>query len=384
MTIDRDRLEETLHEARAVNTVHAATQVHRVTDAERGQHERILTAGGMNHLLDEGLAPYPRTFRGHLTSNPDIALVETAGGYASTPNFPDLLRSGIMFDAFSSFSGTPITWPLFASQSSSNKHQEEYLKDSAIGVAPVVAEGEDYPMVAINLLEGITIPNYKRGYGVPVTEEMRRFDQVGKIRQISSDIGRSLAVTEEEQVYTVLTTGGNYTRNSTTNDNNVGANTAATTFSAEGLITAWATLTTMKDRKTGMYLGVMPNTLIVDPETWFAAKQLVESPQVMRAHADDDSTVITVEKYGTGTNNSFFGLVDLIIVSPWMNQYNWVMMERGRAIRFQRVDPIRILAPEYYPENDTWKYFARTWFGVGMLDDRFAYFSSSSTAPTVT
>jgi len=213
---------------------------------------------------------------------------------------------------------------------------------------------------------------------------MRRFDQVGKVRQIAQQVGRSFRMGEEFQVYNVLTTATNYTRNSTTGDNDVGANQASTTFSPAGLITAFTTLTTMKDRKSGDYLGVMPNTLIVSPLVWFAAKQLLESPQVMRAHSDADSTVITVEKYGTGTNNSFFGLVDLIVVSPWFGaSYGWALLERQRALMFQRVAPLEILGPELEMTDDTWWYRARNWFGVGMLDDRFAFLSTSTTAPTI-
>lgn len=374
--IDKDRFIEAVGQ-------HGDTSVYQVRNADKGVVERVALGNGKQPLTED-LLPYPRDHRGQITVDETRALMETAGGYASTPNFPDLLRQGIMFDAFSSYNGLPVTYPMLVNESTSTKHQEEYLKDAAIGVASVVAEGEDYPEAAINLDSGLTIKNYKYGFVVGVTEEMRRFDQVGKIRQISAEIGRSLRMTEEYQVYSTLTTAGNYTRGSDTGDNDVGDNTAATTFSATGLITAFGVLATMKDRKSGTYLGVQPDTLIVTPRLWWAAKQLIESPQVMRAHADDDSTVITVEKYGTGTSNAFFNVVNTIIVSPWLgSSYQWVLMERGRALKFQRVDPMRVLPPEYYPKNDTWKYFARTWFGVGMLDDRFAYYSSSVTAPTV-
>lgn len=361
---------------------HSATSVYKVRNADKGLIEQVnLGTGGQP--ITEDLLPYPRDHRGQITIDETRALYEaSSGGYASTPNFPDLLRQGIMFDAFSSYNGVPVTYPLFCNEVTSTKHQEEYLKDSAIGLAPVVPEGEDYPDAAINLDSGLIIKNYKRGFVVPVTEEMRRFDQVGKIRQISADIGRSLRVTEEYAVYSVLTTTGNYTRGSDTGDNDIGDNTAATTFSPIGLITAFGVLTTMKDRKSTMYLGVQPDTLIVTPRLWWAAKQLIQSPQVMRAHADADGT--TLETYGTGTTNAFFNVVNTIIVSPWLGtSYQWALMERGRALKFQRVDPMRVLPPEYYPKNDTWRYYGRTWFGVGMVDDRFAYFSSSTTAPTV-
>jgi hypothetical protein len=362
---------------------HGTTSVYEVRNADKGIVEKVALGNGHQPITEDQI-PYPRDHRGNITVSPDMALMETAGGYASTPNFPDLLRQGVMFDAFSSYNGIPVTYPMLVTEISSSKQQEEYLKDAALGIAPVVAEGEDYPDAALNLDSGLIIKNYKRGYNIPITEEMRMFDQTGKVRQIAASIGRSLRMTEEYAVYAELTTTDNYTRNSTTGDNDIGANTAATTFSAAGLITAFSTLATMKDRKSGIYLGVQPDTLIVSPRVWWAAKQLINSPQVMRAHADDDSTVITVETYGTGTTNAFFNVVNTIIVSPWLgSSYQWALMERGRALRFQRVLPVTILPPEFYPKNDTWRYYAKTYFGVGMLDDRFAYFSSSVTAPTV-
>jgi hypothetical protein len=186
-------------------------------------------------------------------------------------------------------------------------------------------------------------------------------------------------MTEEQQVMNALTTAANYTRNSTSGDNDAGANTGAIGFNAAGLIQAWTTLTTMKDRKTGEYLGVLPDTLIVTPGVWFAARQLIASPETMRAAGST-----TQEVYGTGLQNAFFGLVKTIIVSPLLGaSYQWVLLEAKRALYLQRVDPLQVLPPEYDYTDDTWEYRVRNWFGVGMKDDRFAFFSSSTVAPTV-
>ena len=358
----------------------------RVTNPDKGEFEPIALKEAVANpfSVPQDKMPYPHTHRGNITINPDEMLQEAATGTMSTANFPELLRQGTRFDSFLSYKGTPVTWPLFCPVMPSNKQKEQWLKDAGLGVPPIVHEGQDYPDAALDLDSDVSIQNYKYGYRLRITEEMRRFDQVGKVRQIAQQVGRSFRMGEEHEVYKVLTTTSNYTRNSTTGDNDVGANYAATTFSAGGLITAFTTLTTMKDRKSGDYLGVVPNTLIVSPLVWFAAKQLIESPQVMRAHSDDDSSTHTIENYGTGTNNSFFGLVDTIIVSPWFGaSYGWALLERNRALMFQRVAPFEILGPDLHNEDDTWHYRARNWFGVGMLDDRFAYLSTSTTAPTV-
>lgn len=375
-------LDTNLLEELASTTVQP-TQVVTVTDAERGKFETETLAEKINPFAvpDEKL-PYPRDMRGRITVDPDMPLLETATGQMSTANFPELLRQGVRFDSFLSYRGVPITWPMFCSQMTSTKQKEQWLRDAGLGIPPIVHEDQDYPEAALNLDSSVEIVNYKRGYRIKVTEEMRRFDQVGKVRQIAQQVGRSFRMVEETAVYDVLTTSSNYTRNSTTGDNDVGANQASTTFSPSGLLTAWRTLVTMKDRKSGDYLGVQPDTLIIGPALWMAAQQLIKSPQVMRIAADADGD--KYEVYGTGTNNSFFNIVNRIIVSPWFGaSYGWALLERGRPLMFQRVAPFEILGPDFKNINDSWHYRARTWFGVGMLDDRFAYLSTSTTAPTV-
>ena len=357
-------------------------RVYTVTDAERGQFEEVKTGAAIDPMsLSEDKIPYPRDHRGRITVDNTAPLLETSTGAMSTANFPELLRQGIRFDSFLSYRGIPVTYPLFVQQMTSNKQKEQWLRDAGMGIPPVVHEGEEYPEAALDLEGDVTITNYKRGYKLRITEEMRRFDQVGKVRQISGLIGRSFRMGEEYEVYNVISNSSNYTRNSTTDDNDIGANYAATTFSPTGLIAAWRTLVTMKDRKSGDYLGVQPDTLIVAPGVWLAAQQLLRSPETMR-NADSGSG--TDEVYGTGTRNSFFGLVNTIVVSPWLSStYGWVLMEKSRAVMFQRVAPFEILGPDFKNIDDTWHYRARNWFGVGMLDDRFAYLSTSSTAPAV-
>jgi hypothetical protein len=77
-------------------------------------------------------------------------------------------------------------------------------------------------------------------------------------------------------------------------------------------------------------------------------------------------------------------VVRRIIVSPWIGTgYQWALLQAQKAIYFQRVAPLEIFPPELGFENDVWKYKLRNWFGVGMKDDHYAFFSDSTTAPTV-
>lgn len=362
------------------------SQIFKVLDAERGKFVEQTTTPAP---LAEAQIPYPRDHRGRMTvDHENVAALQETSAPLATANFPDLLRMGIQFDAWSSYNETPVTWPQFCRVVESRKQQEEYLFDSPVGLPPIVPEGAPYPEIATDLGSGLIIRNHKRGNIMSVTKEMQMFDQVGKVREISADLGRQMRLGEEYDVMNVLTTTTNYTLTNTAGDNDEaatgsGANTQALTFSATGLITAYNILRTMKDRKTGMYYNVMPDTLIVTPKLWWAAQKLIQSPDATRAHG-----ATTAEVYGTGTQNTFFGVVSTIIVSPiFGNSYQWALLERNRALVFQRVEPFSIVqeAPNTgtYFERDVIRYRASNFYGVGMRDEHFAFFSSSTTAPTV-
>lgn len=360
------------------------TKIYRVLDAQAGKIQDV-TPQAKPVDLDEALLPFPRDRRGNITINHENVDLAEAGAELATYNFPDALRMGLQVDLFTGYNEIPVTYPQWARVTNSSKQQEEYLFDSAIGLPPIVAEGQEYPSVSTDFDSGLIIRNYKRGMMIPVTEEMQRFDQVGKVREISELLGRSMRREEEQRAMDVITTTGNYTRNSTTGDNDEGANQANVTFSATGLITAFNTLRTMKDRKTGLYLGVQPDTLIVTPKLWWAAQQLVGSNMSVRQGGNT-----TNEVYGTGQNNSFFNVVSNIIVSPeFGSSYGWALMESRRAVTFQRVEGITMLtegmssATTGYFERDVIRYRVRNWYGVGMRDDRFAFLSTSTTAPVV-
>lgn len=362
------------------------TKIIRVLSGEYGKFEEK-ELRPTRTPINEAMLPYPRNRRGEITVNHEEVDLREAGAQLSTANFPDALRQGLQVDLFTSYNETPVTYPAFVRQITSTKQQEEYLFDSAVGLPPIVSEGENYPEVATDFDSGLIIRNFKRGYIMSVTEEMQRFDQVNKVREMPELMGRAHRRGEEQAVMDVITTTANYTRAGTTGDNDEtatgnGANQQTLTFSPAGLIAAFNILRTMKDRKTGVYLGVMPTTLIVAPKLAWFVKQLIQSPTTMRTGAS--------EIYGQGINNAFFDIVTQIIVSPEFGSgYEWCLMEPGRAVTFQRVDPITLLTEgagsqtEGYFNRDVIRYRVRNWYGVGMRDDRFAFFSNSTTAPTV-
>jgi hypothetical protein len=235
----------------------------------------------------------------------------------------------------------------------------------------------------------VRIANFKRGYRFGITEELTRFDRVNMIKQIPAFLGTAARMTQEQAVYSALTTAGNYVRNSTTGDNDIGANTAATTFSAAGLNLAYATLRTMRDRKSGVPLGIIPDTLIVTPQLEMAAKALVLSPN-LQIPGDG---VATAKIYGTGTSNPFRGMITKLIVTPFVGSSNqWVLGQAGKGLVYQEVDPLQLLqygspdmaqlSPGYFV-YDRIEYRVRIWFGTGFTNDRYWYYSSATAAPAV-
>lgn len=306
---------------------------------------------------------------------------------AQTDHFPSLLRDGIKAIAFDRYAAVPTTWQEIVDFQPSDKQSEDWIEETQLGELPIVPEGNPFPEGKEDLDRTVNIRNYKRGLILAVTEEMIRFNRTNMIKQQAAKMGRAAANTREQTVYSVLNTAGNYVRADTTGDNDIAANTAATVFSASGLNTALNVLRTMKDRKTGVYLGVMPDTLIVTPRLEMAAMQLLMSPTI--AHVAAAAASATV--YGSGNSNPFRGLVRRIIVSPRLGtSYQWVLMQAKAAVVLQEVDGLQILQEsankveyEGYFTYDKVRYRVRDWFGAGMLNDRFAYYSSATNAPTV-
>ena len=86
-------------------------------------------------------------------------------------------------------------------------------------------------------------------------------------------------------------------------------------------------------------------------------------------------------------------MIDTIIVSPFMGggslQYDWILCERGKGLVYQEVEPLQMLnavndandISEAYFVYDKLRYRVRIWFGTGLMNDRFWYYSDSNTAP---
>jgi hypothetical protein len=315
------------------------------------------------------------------TAGQRMTLSEVAA--LTTSQFPSLLKDGLRPILYETYANFPSTWQLWADQMQSDKPYEDWLEFDKMGIAPLVPEGDAYPHVKVDFDRTVQIKNNKYGFILPITKEMIRFDRVNMIRQLISDLGPTLAYTKEQKAYDVITTTANYDR--ATTDCAAGAvNYSSTAFSATGVITALNVLRTQWEATSGRYLGVMPDTLICGPQLEYYAKQLLLADLVVRQHGNTSAEVI-----GTGQENPLRPYFKQIIVSPFMQSTAWVVMEAKKAVVVQNVEGPEIIQATMTGDNynylnyDVLEYRISEWFGVGMLNSRFAYYSTGGT-PAVT
>lgn len=316
--------------------------------------------------------------------NMDVSSLTEA--FVASPDAANMLRDGIRFLSFLSYAEMASTYDAFTTVQSSSKPQEEYLRDSIMGTIPQTPSGAPVPFVRSGFEGGVIIKNYRYAAGVEVTGDDIRFDRLGKIAQIAAELGRSGRMTEESKVYADITTTANYTRNSTTNDNDVGANTQTLTFSAIGFETGMSIVSTSKDKNSGAYLGLMPDTLITTPKMEWAVKQLLLSELIVRASANN-----TAETRGTGTTSPYRGAINRIIISPWFGAgFQWALVDTRRMSYVkQNVESWNILQEGMNASSEAWliknsiRYVIEGYFGTGFVDDRPWFYSDSTTTPAI-
>lgn len=306
----------------------------------------------------------------------------------TNPDAMNILRSDIRFLAFERYAMMPRTFDRFTWMQTSSKPEEEYLRDSSFGVLPSVPSGTLAPELVADFEGGVKIANNRYAGMASVTGDMLRYDQIGKIRQIANNLGRAARMTEEHAVYGYLTTSGNYTRNSTTNDNDVGANQQSLTWGGVNLETAMSVIGTAKDRKSGAYLGYKADTVICGPRLEVPVKQLLMSADLQRVGGNT-----TNDQRGMGTENQYRGLVSNIIVTPWVtlaNDYNWILCDSTvDGFTFQTVEPFNVYQENPNESSEAWltkevvRYLVAGIFGLGFTDDRSFFLSTATSAAAV-
>ncbi len=371
-----------------VNQINSPSKVIELTHNSEG-HITDIKEREINHSANgidlNGYKPFEALREGQLASGKKIR-IPLLEAMLTNPDAANILRSDIRLLAFTALNSTPRSFAGFTDFVDSNMPEETYLRDAAIGVIPPAPSGSPAPRSKTGFEGSTNIENKLYRYIVEILGDWIRFDQIGKIRQVSQEMGLSGRMTEEWTVYDHITTTGNYNRNSNTGDNDIGANTAATTFDADGLRLAMDTIATSKDRKSRAYLGYSADTLICGNRLLIPVLQLLRSTELQRAHG-----VQTAEVIGTGTTNPFVGMINKIVVSPWFGaSFQWALCDSRRAsFKFQSVEPFNVFQQTMVADSDSWRqldvieYLVKGYFGVGLVDDRAWYYSSSTTDATV-
>lgn len=349
-----------------------------INDQVTGYRERIIE--------DKPLVGTESAFASLLESDNPRRPYRLMEALVAKPDAANMLRDGFRFLSFAQMRAMEQVWKAVIRTEPSNKPEEEYLRDANFGTIPKKPSGQPVDFITTSFEGATKVVNDPYRVGVMITGDDIRFDRIGKVRQTAEALGRSAKVTEDDAFFTDITTTGNFTRNSTTGDNDVGANTAATTFNALGLDTALTTISTAKDRKSGQYLQYNADTIFLTPKMEYPGKQMLMAPILARA-ADTGAA----EVRGMGTYNPYQGALRKIIVHPkFGSSYQWALCDSTVfSYVWQVVESWQILQEGQIELSEAWltmnaiRYVIMGYFGHGFVDDRAWYYSSSSTAPTV-
>lgn len=302
------------------------------------------------------------------------------------PDASNMLRQDFRYVAFTAFSEMPTTYGQFCDVMSSSKPEEYYLRDAAMGVIPRSRSGEQAVRLLSSFEGSAVVQNFRYAGIVSVLGDDILFDRIGKITQTAQMLGRSARMTEETEVYRIVTTTANYTRTAAAGDNDIGANTGATTFTHVNFEDAMSTISTGKDRKSGQYLGFMADTLICGPRMEWAVRKFLNSGSLNLAADGSSGTVVE-----RGDLNVYRSAISRIVVSPiFSNSYEWALTDsRRRGLMFQQVQPFNVIQTTMTPDNNRWfeydtiDFQAIGYFGAGFTDDRMWYYSTNTTRPTL-
>ena len=304
---------------------------------------------------------------------------------SNDPQAQNLLRDGLRYHVFQGFARMPSKASMVTQFFPSNKPEEYHLNDGAYGTLPKVPSGSETPNMVRSQESRVRIQNDRYAGIQPITGDEIRFDSIGQIQQTAMLMGGAARSTIDAETFRVITTAANYTKTMAAGYNDVGAHTGVLNLSADNFVTAYTTLSTMKDPETGQYLGCNPDMLVCAPRVEFAARQLFMSPSLSRVGANANET------YGTGEMN-VFGMINKIVVSPYMgDDFQWALADSmNNGLLYQEVMPVQVQTESRGMTSESWllydimRYMVSCYFGVGFQDSRSWTYQAATSAPTVT
>ena len=266
------------------------------------------------------------------------------------------------------FTGADPIYPKIATVVESSSDKESY---NWLGAVPALREWVDERVPGALRTESYEIENRKYEATIEVDRETFEDDRLGQIRPRIEELAVRAAGHPDELIVELLNAGfastcydGQYFFDTDHAEGASGSqsNKLTDALSGTALSSAVQQMMGFKDDQ-GKPLGVVPDTLLVGPDNFFTAREILNSVSIVVAGSTD------VEKPG---GNPLSGMLNLL-VSPFVDSGNWYLLAAQYPVRpllFQwRVKPeftaVTDPSDEYVFSTDVFKYGVRSRCGTG-------------------
>lgn len=259
-------------------------------------------------------------------------------------------------------------YPRIATVVDSQGESETY---NWLGAVPAMREWLAERVPGALRTEHYEIVNRKYEAAIEVDRETFEDDRLGQLKPRIEELAQRAAAHPDELVAGLLNDGFSsagydgssfFASDHASGDGAPQSNVLSLALSANALKSAVAQMMQFTDDH-GQPLGVVPDTLLVSPQDYFTARELLNSTSIVLSGATD------VEKPG---GNALHGMLDLL-VSPHVDSGNWFVLATRYPVRpllFQwRIRPeftaVTDPSDEYVFSTDTFKYGVRSRCGAG-------------------
>lgn len=251
-------------------------------------------------------------------------------------------------------------------ESSSDKESYNWL-----GAAPAMRQWNDERIAGALRTQNYEIENHKYEATIEIDRETFEDDRLSQVKPRIEELAVRAAMHPDELVVSLLNNGfastgydGEFFFDTDHSEGESGtqSNKLTSALGASTLETAVETMMGFRDDQ-GSPLGIIPDTLIVGPDNYFDAREILNSTSIVVAGTTD------VEKPGA---NPLSGMLDLK-VSPHVDSGKWFVLATKYPVRpliFQwRIRPefSAVTDPndEYVFSTDVFKYGVRSRCGAG-------------------
>lgn len=267
-----------------------------------------------------------------------------------------------------SFGAAEPLYPKIATVVESSSDKESY---NWLGSVPALREWTDERIPGALRAHEYEIPNRKYEATVEVDRETFEDDRLSQVRPRIEELAVRAATHPDELVVELLNNGfstecydGQYFFDSDhlEGDSGTQSNVITGALASATLESAVTAMMQFRDDQ-GKPLGVMPDTLLVGPDNYFAAREILNSVSIVVAGASD------IEK---PSGNPLSGMLNLL-VSPHVDNSKWFVLATQHPVRplllQWRIKPeftaVTDPSDEYVFSTDVFKYGVRSRLGAG-------------------